>query len=116
MKKIKTIKRISKYLLFIIVMFISINGVKADYQSDHNSTISTSGGGNCNSSYCWNFPDNQSYVSGIRVSVVNSNGDMVSKRTMDYLNSGNHAYRFNTNRGYSRCYDNARNKITYLKY
>lgn len=95
-------------------VFITIQTTKAT-EGDAGGSINPVGSGCGGQTACWEYHGSSDVVQGIRVTVVNSAGQMVSARSKDYLNDSKHANLFNNDQNYYRCVNNNRNRVSYLK-
>ena len=116
--KRKTIIGIILSTIVISTILFSNQIAKVDAEGQADIGGSTAGGSGCiDPKNCWPFPDggtNKS-IRGIRVSVVDNNGNMISARSMDYLSEESHVRIINTDKRYTKCTNHTRNKVSYIK-
>ena len=101
-------------IILSISIFMTFQTTKAT-QGDAGGSINPVGSGCGEQTACWEYHGASDVVQGMRVTVVNSDGQMVSARSKDYLDNSIHANLFNSDRNYYRCVNNNRNRISYLK-
>jgi len=106
-------------LLFVILttIFISGTSIKA-LEGDTTGDIFGVGGGCSGKDSCWlNMKDGDNLY-GIRVTIVDGNGNMVSSKSIDYIGGSQDTVNYiNTNTTYYRCINsnsNIRNRLGYL--
>lgn len=115
MRKYKS-KGIINTLLFIIMtigLLVIGPSVKAVEGDTEGSTADQQGGCGSKDS-CWIFYGTKA-LSGIRVTVVDGKGNMVSAKSMDYISAENFTNYVNSKKDYYRCTNSVNNKLAYLK-
>ena len=117
MKKLKSIIYILLICTVVGFSFIYAPNINA-VESDVGGSISTAGAGCSGKNECWIIPNysvSPEAMYGIRVTVVDGNGNMVSERSMDYLGFEGWTNIINNNKTYYRCAGTKRNRLSYLK-
>ena len=116
MKKIKCIKRVFSFILIacsIITLQINVKALYGDTAGGGTAGANTG----CSGGTCWDSPTpgvgHQLY--GIRVTIVDGNGNRVSARSVDYIGTSAHANTLNTSTGYFRCTNDRKDRLSYLK-
>lgn len=101
--------KINKKLLLglttILALGMFMGSVRAENIGDISSGIDGSTGSGCSGKdSCWLYADGGvgHPVYGIRISIVDGNGNLVSKKTMDYLATEAWVYKVNNNKSYYR--------------
>lgn len=114
MKRHKSKGFINTILLMTMTISILLIGpsVKAVEGDTEGSTGNQQGGCESQDS-CWIYMGG--YLSGIRVTVVDGNGNMVSAKSMDYISAENFTNYVNSKKDYYRCTNSVNNKLAYLK-
>lgn len=95
-------------LTSILALGIFMGGVSAENVGDINDGIDGGTGSGCEGKdSCWLYADGDvdHPVYGIRISIVDNNGNLVSKKAVDYLATKAWAYKVNNNKSYFRYAD-----------
>lgn len=102
-------------LTSILALGIFMGGVSAEGAGDVSSDINPVSGSGCSGKdSCWLSLGENKPVYGIRVSIVDSNGNLVSGKSMDYLGRDNWTYKINNNTNYYRFKGTKVNRLAYI--
>ena len=111
-RKFKIFKKLFALIMTILPLII-LTSVKA--AGDTSGEISVNSSGCSGKDSCWLGFGSGEQLFGIRVTMVDGNGNMVSARSMDYIGNGKSTVNFiNNKKIYYRCVNNNRNKLSYL--
>ena len=103
-------KKLLLGLTTLLALGVFMGSVRAENIGDISSSIDGSTGSGCSGKdSCWLYADGGigHPVYGIRVSIVDGNGNLVSKKAMDYLATEAWAYKVNNNKSYYRYADSS---------
>ena len=103
-------------LTSILALGIFMGGVSAENVGDMDSNISGDSGSGCaGKDSCWLYAGGDTTVYGIRISIVDGNGNLVSgTKSIDYLGRDVWTYKVNNNTNYYRYTGSKINRIAYL--